>query len=126
VFTKAYFNEEGNKTLKNKSFSVLSFPKPTEKFIKPYEKLKAKHQVELYTQFDNEMWETKNVAEEAKVQVKNDMSEMAQKVLDTQNRLKDAKGRFVAAKIAAYLGIGTNKACVIRAMAESLAHPSGI
>jgi hypothetical protein len=118
VFTKNDISIDGRPLLKSKTYPTLSFPSPSRKFIRNYEKMKEEHQQNLYTLYDDKLW-AKDEEEKEKSKTKNEIyEEMALTALDQKERIFDDKGKIVTAKIASLLGITRGVAGVVRQRIE--------
>jgi len=96
--------------------NILEFPKPSKKFIVPYEKMKAIHQRELYNQFNISMHKEDVSKEEKKSE---ELDELVQKVISRKNELWTKRYGLPARKISAMLGIGYDRAMKIKYIAEA-------
>lgn len=114
VFTRLIRDEWGNMLLKDTSLSKISFPLPSNEFIKNYEKMKEEHQVELYTMF-NESMQSKIVDDAIKKKdSKLQMEEWVEQARDLGDRVNSRLGGFSANKISAALGINYKKAAQVK------------
>lgn len=102
VFSTKEYTSDGVPLLKNVAYSILPFPKPSKNFIRPYEKMKAIHQQELYEKYGDVVNES--VAKEEPISNES-VESLAVKVLNNKEQLS-YRGKFSQPKVASFLGIG--------------------
>jgi len=102
VFTKCVRSEDGIDMLSNLAYSILPFPKPSKKFLRPYGKLKEAHQKELYDKYGVNAVD--GVEDKAKSPAKKSVEEMVIEVLSKPSEFL-TRNKLSASKVATYFGM---------------------
>ena len=126
VFTKNDISIDGRPLLKAKSYPTLSFPSPSKRFIKNYEKMKEEHQAALYCLYDEKLWAKDEEAKEQSKTKSEIYEEMALTAIDQKSKIVDKNGEIVGNKIASLLGIGKEKASIIKHKVLEIEERGGI
>lgn len=104
------------------AYNILPFPKPSNKFIKPYEKMKAEHQEEIFVRFADDIV---NKQQEEKADTKGEkekeLDEFAKMIIEDKARYwDDKKQMFKASTLIAGLCVSREKAYRIANRAKEM------
>jgi hypothetical protein len=106
VFSKRIITENGMPMVMNTAYAIVPFPKPSRNFIVPYEKMKAEHQKELYEKYG--FSEILNNPEKIEEENQKSVTEFVLNGLSNLKQITNSKGKIVATKVAAFLGVSPN------------------
>lgn len=117
VFSSKFYTVDGIPMVQNVTYSVLPFPKPSLKFVRPYEKLKAEHQKLIYEKFGfiQEKIEAKETGLDKKPST--DYSSMAKEVIANPSLFQNKKTKeFIIQRLVGRFNIGRHTALHLKSI----------
>jgi len=90
VFNDTVVSADGLPMCVSSAYNILPFPKPSMKFIKPYEKLKSVHQEDIFVRFADEIT-ANEVKVDAKAEKEREYEELSKLILEDHDRFWDEK-----------------------------------
>lgn len=120
AFSDSVVSLDGLPVSVSSAYNILPFPKPSKKFIKPYEKLKQENQDMLFQKFAKKL-EDRELQEQVdpKAEKEKELQEFAKMLLEDKGRFWDLKkNAFVPSKVCSVLAVGRDKAYQIIAKAN--------
>lgn len=115
VFSNKVITEDGLPLVKNVAYSILPFPKPSKNFIRPYERMKAEHQKELYERYAIKPSELVSKNKDV------DFDAMANEVLANPSLFQSKKKEWVLNRLAGHFRLGRERASTLRETVINLA-----
>jgi hypothetical protein len=113
VFNDTIESLDGLKIAVSSAYNILPFPKPSKKFIKPYEKMKSEHQKEIFIKFADEISAKQEVVD-SKTEKEKEYDEFANMVVEDHNRFWDVRrNTYSVVGIMRGLAVTRDKAVVI-------------
>lgn len=120
IFNDSVVSLDGLPLCVSSAYNILPFPSPSKKFIRPYEKMKAKHQEEIFVRFADEITAKQEVVD-VKKEFEKEIEDFALMVIEDKERFwNDKKQEFVGARVCASFGLGRDKGYKVVAKAKEL------
>lgn len=121
VFNEKVYVANGLPINVSSAYNILPFPSPSKNFIRPYEKMKAIHQDEIFERFADEIVAKQNEEQtNGRTEKENELEEFAKIIIEDKNRFWNNKtNRFVVAEVMRGLSVNKERAnqvigCVLK------------
>lgn len=110
IFNDSVVSLDGLPLCVSSSYNILPFPSPSKKFIRPYEKMKAKHQEEIFVRFADEITAKQEVVD-IKTEREKELVEFAKMVIEDRHRFwNESKQTYVLAELMRAFSVSREKA----------------
>lgn len=122
VFNESTVVSENLKMTVSSAYNILPFPKPSKKFIGPYEKMKSAHQEEIFTRFANNIKE-KQIQENITPQnlLDKENEDYAKIILEDKEKFwNNNRNAFSVVEIVRRIGVNKDRANKVIAKAFEL------
>jgi len=122
VFNERVYVANGLPINVSSAYNILPFPSPTKKFIRPYEKMKAIHQDEIFTRFADEIVNKQNEEQaEGKSEKQKELEALAKILIEDKARFWNSKtNKFTISKVEGGLRVSQSTAYAVVDVANQL------
>lgn len=122
VFNEKIVTLDGLPMNVSSTYNILPFSKPSKKFVRPYEKMKATHQEDLFTRFADNISNKEDADKvNSKEEKEKELLSFAKILIEDKARFwSDTKKGFMTSKVCIAFAIGREKAYQIIARANKI------